>query len=142
MKTNKYIRISSKIIYSSTILIYLAITIILVTSLITIPSSVLSEDENDASDVAIIPEEELESMGLKWTYKRPDGSKDNPSTCWKLRWSPDGTKIAVVYFDNTTVILDGKSGKVINAELGAGVFQRIQNYRYYALALGRRMVSY
>ena len=66
-----------------------------------------------------LTDQNLDTIGLLWTYHRPDNSPAGNSTSWKLRWSPDGDKIAVVYFDDTTLILDGKTGKLIKA-LGSG----------------------
>jgi WD40 repeat protein len=70
---------------------------------------------NSNTDLMDIGEEDILSMGVKWTYRRPDSNPEDNSTSWKLRWSPDGEMIAVVYFDNTTVILDGKTGEVVTA---------------------------
>ena len=74
----------------------------------------------DAQETELKPytEDDILSMGVKWSYVRPDSSPEGNSTSWKLRWSPDGTMIAIVYFDNTTVILDSQTGEVIHA-LGA-----------------------
>jgi WD40 repeat protein len=72
---------------------------------------------SEPDQIQSLTEEDLETMGLKWQYKRPvsaNSGDDGPSTAWKLRWSPDGTKIAVVYFDSTTLILDSTNGKVLH----------------------------
>ena len=75
---------------------------------------VVAQDTQDTL-IATISDEDISSMGVQWKYHRPDNSPDGNSTSWKLRWSPDGEKLAIVYFDNTVVILNGKTGKVINA---------------------------
>jgi WD40 repeat protein len=73
----------------------------------------------DASDDFYITDEDITSIGLIWSYKRPDNGPEGNSTSWKLRWSPDGTMIAVVYFDDVAIIFDSKTGDVIKI-LGSG----------------------
>ncbi|WP_455392159.1 WD40 repeat domain-containing protein [[Eubacterium] cellulosolvens] len=92
------------------------IFVFLILPISTIPISVqVPGDGTESTGYLSIGEEDIISMGVKWTYRRPDNSPEGNSTSWKLRWSPDGKKIAVVYFDNTTVILDGETGDVISA---------------------------
>jgi WD40 repeat protein len=54
---------------------------------------------------------EVDTLGLLWKVQRTE----DISTLWKLDWSPDGTKIAVVYLDNTTKIYDSQTGEVLKA---------------------------
>jgi WD40 repeat protein len=63
----------------------------------------------------VLYDEDILTMGLQWSFIRPDSSPKGNSTSWKLRWSPDGKMIAVVYFDNTTIILDGTTGELVTA---------------------------
>jgi WD40 repeat protein len=109
--------IMSKILYLvyRLSLVYFTILFILL-PLISIPSSnpIFAQSPSPTEPMAIT-EEDILSMGVKWTYRRPDSDPEGNSTSWKLRWSPDGEKIAVVYFDNTTVILDSSTSEVITA---------------------------
>lgn len=68
-----------------------------------IPSSINSEN-GAASD-----EINVNTLGLEWKVQR----EEDISTLWKLDWSPDGSKIAAVYFDNTTKIYDSGTGEVL-----------------------------
>jgi WD40 repeat protein len=69
--------------------------------------------------VTILHDQDLESFGVKWSFVRPDSASSGNSTSWKLRWSPDGKLIAVVYFDDVTLILDSQTGELVKA-LGSG----------------------
>ena len=93
-----------------------SILILIIIPVISIPlKNPVLANETEAIEPIFLDEEDILSMGVKWTYHRPDSNPEGNSTSWKLRWSPNGEKIAVVYFDNTTIILDGKTGKVIHA---------------------------
>jgi WD40 repeat protein len=114
LKVFKPFQFLSKVFLGSTFLLYLLFTLILISS------PTFESFEAEATEVSsTLTETDLESMGVQWTYKRPDTTEEGPATSWKLRWSPDGTKIAVVYFDNTTIILDSSTGKLIQV-LGSG----------------------
>jgi len=96
-------------------MIYL--TIILVLSTCFFAGS--NGQNEDTSDDLELTDNDISSIGLIWSYKRPDNSPEGNSTSWKLRWSPDGTMIAVVYFDDVTIIFDSKTGDVLKI-LGSG----------------------
>ncbi len=78
-----------------------------------------SQDISENVQTGITNDNDLEKISLTWEFIRPDNSPEGNSTSWKLRWSPDGTMIAVVYFDDVTVILDSSTGELIKA-LGTG----------------------
>jgi WD40 repeat protein len=92
--------------------------ILLMPTILIIPPNNMFSVDAEAIVSNPLTEDDIVSMGVEWSYVRPDNKPDGNSTSWKLRWSPDGTMIAVVYFDNTTIILDSNTGKVIQA-LGA-----------------------
>lgn len=110
MNKIKLFRKFSNLILIPIILIQLILPFFFISAL---PISV-AQDAQDQK-VTILEEEDIISMGVQWTYTRPDNSPAGNSTSWKLRWSPDGVKIAVVYFDNTVIILNSETGKVIKA---------------------------
>ena len=106
---NNFFKKLMRIIITPILIIHLILPIILF-------STISGDNDVDTKeDTTKLSEEDILSMGVKWTYIRPDSSPAGNSTSWKLRWSPDGEKIAVVYFDNTTIIFGSKTGKVINA---------------------------
>jgi WD40 repeat protein len=104
---------------SRVLLLFIVITFFILPMLsvllLSSPSGNVFSTSGSEIDIIILEEEDINSMGVKWKYHRPDGGPEENSTNWKLRWSPDGSMIAVVYFDNTTVILDGNTGKLIKA---------------------------
>ncbi len=110
MKVFDCFQIISKLIILSLIITYVFLPII---SLTTFNSTTAQND--DLKVINTFNEEDISTMGVKWSYHRPDSSPKGNSTSWKLRWSPDGEKIAVVYFDNTTIIFESKTGKVLKA---------------------------
>jgi WD40 repeat protein len=75
---------------------------------------IVTGSEQDSVEISL-SDQDIETMGVQWKYIRPDNNPNNNATCWKLRWSPNGKWIAVVYFDNTTIILDSQTGKPVYA---------------------------
>ncbi len=104
------IRIPLKTILISTISFYFLITILLTSNLSLNPTSI-AEDSGNTTTNNTLTDSNLNTIGVQWTYHRPDNSPDGNATSWKLRWSPDGKLIAVVYFDNTVVILNSETGQ-------------------------------
>jgi WD40 repeat protein len=51
---------------------------------------------------------DINSLGLLWENK--DGHN---ATMWSVRWSPDGTMIAVTFFDDTFAVFDAVKGDII-----------------------------
>ncbi len=82
---------------------------ILSSSILIFSGNIGSENgtESDNFDVA--------TLGLLWKVQRDE----DISTLWNLDWSPDGSKIAVVYLDNTTIIYDGETGDILKALNGS-----------------------
>lgn len=102
----------SKIIFGSAIFVYTTLIFIVFTSSIVGTTTTNGETTSESS----LTEEDIESIGVQWKYERSDSDVDEDKpTCWKLRWSPDGSMIAVVYFDNTTIILNSRTGKPVAA---------------------------
>jgi WD40 repeat protein len=96
-----------------TISFYFLITILLTSNLILSTTSSAEEAENSepVTPEDILTDSKINTIGVQWKYRRPDNGPGGNATSWKLRWSPDGKLIAVVYFDNTVVILNGKTGQ-------------------------------
>ena len=109
MSIKKLLNTMFKATFRLIISIYLTINIILVSTVLF--GTLATADEQ----VSVDDEFDIDTIGLQWVYERPDKSEEGTPTCWKLRWSPDGEKIAVVYFDNTTIIFEARTGKVIKA---------------------------
>jgi WD40 repeat protein len=64
-----------------------------------------------ASPVAVraaSPPIDFNSMGVMWENKTGHNAK-----LWSVRWSPDGSMLSAIYFDNTTVIFNSTTGKRI-----------------------------
>ncbi len=68
---------------------------------------------------------DVDTLGLLWKVQR----NEDISTLWKLDWSPDGSKIAVVYLDNTTKIYDSETGEVLKVLNGSTANSSNRNTR-------------
>jgi len=113
LKFSRNILKFKRIIFSTTLSIYFTISILFFSSLI-FPTSLAVDEEPDE-----LTDSNMESIGVVWKYIRSDNDPEGNATSWKLRWSPDGKWLAVVYFDDTTIILDSETGDLVTA-LGSG----------------------